>query len=430
MIEIKPIEGKIDATVTIPGSKSYTNRALLASALADGRSILKHALFSDDTLYMARALRSLGHEVGDDRSAATFEVVGTGGQIPVSKAELFIGNAGTAARFLTSYLTLGSGEYSIDGVERMRQRPIDDLLDGLWQLGANVSTKFGNGCPPVLIEANGLPGGKAVVNAQKSSQFLSSILLSAPYAKRDVELEIADQIVSKPYIDITLSVMSSFGVDVQRDGYKRFFVRSGRRYCAREYAIEPDASSASYFFAAAALVGGRVRVMNLTADSAQGDARFVEILRQMGCEVNYGDDFIEVIGRGKLEGVEVDMNEISDTAQTLAAIAPFAKDRVVIKNIGHIRRKETDRIAAIVNELRRLKVKVDELEDGLIVYPSEVQPASIETYDDHRMAMSFAVIGLKIPGVKIKDPECVSKTFPNFFDKLENSLGSGLHFSG
>lgn len=426
MLEIKPIDGKIDATVTILGSKSYTNRALLVAALADGKSTLKHALFSDDTFYMTHALGSLGIELNDNRLESTFEVIGTGGKIPVSEAKLFIGNAGTAARFLTSYLTLGNGTYSIDGVERMRQRPIGDLLDGLRQLGASVSTKFGNGCPPVLVKANGLPGGKTVLNTQKSSQFLSSILLSAPYAENDVEIEIEDKLVSKPYIDITLSVMSSFGVQVEREDYRRFFISSDQCYQAREYTIEPDASSASYFFAAAALVGGRVKVMNLSDDSVQGDVRFVEVLRQMGCEVNYGENYIELKSSDELNGIEVDMNEISDTAQTLAAIAPFAKDKVFIKNIGHIRRKETDRITAIVNELRRLKVEVDEFEDSIVVYPSEVQPTSIETYNDHRMAMSFAVIGLKVPGIKIKNPECVNKTFPNFFDKLKTLETGGV----
>jgi len=419
MLKIKPFEGKIDAIVTILGSKSYTNRALLVAALAEGKSVLKHALFSDDTVYMSKALKTVGIEIHENMSKATFEIEGNNGKIPATEAELFIGNAGTAARFLTSYLTLGNGKYCIDGVERMRKRPIAALLDALNQLGAKVSTKFSNGCPPVLIDANGLHGGKAVVNTEKSSQFLSSILLSAPYAQNDVKLEIEDELVSKPYIDITLSVMSSFGVEVENQNYKKFFISSGRGYQGREYAIEPDASGASYFFAAAALIGGKVKVMNLSKDSVQGDVKFVEVLRQMGCEINYGKDYIELKSQGELKGIEVDMNAISDTAQTLAAIAPFAKNKVFIKNIGHIREKETDRITAIVNELRKLNVKVDELDDGIIIYPSKVQPTSIETYDDHRMAMSFAVVGLKIPGIIIKNPECVNKTFPNFFDKLE-----------
>ena len=417
-IEIQPIENPIDATITAPGSKSYTNRALLVAALAEGRSRLTGALFSDDTHYMSDSLRRLGVEIDADAEASTFEVVGNGGNIPVNRAELYVGNSGTTARSLVSYVALGRGEFVVDGDAPMREsRPISDLLDALRQLHVDVRSRFNNDLLPLTVYANGIRGGKTQLDASKSSQFLTSLMLSAPYTEAGVEIDIRGE-MKTPYIDITMSVMSAFGVNVSHDNYTRFRIDGGQRYQPREYAIEPDASNASYFFAAAALTGGRVRVNGINMRSAQGDIHFVDVLEQMGCGVNRYDDGVEVVGPTQLRGIDIDMKAISDTSLTLAAIAPFAEGKVTIRNIGHTRHQETDRIHAMVTELKKLSVSVVEHADGLEISPSEISPSAIDTYADHRMAMSFALIGLRTPGIRINDPGCVSKTFPTFFDIL------------
>ncbi len=426
MIEIETIQKPVDTILTVPGSKSYTNRALLVAALAKGHSRLTGALFSDDTRYMFKALRQLGVAIAANEDRCSFEIIGNGGKIPFNHAKLFIGNSGTTARSLVSYVALGKGEFVIDGDEPMRRtRPIVDLLEALSQLGVNAYAQHDNGCLPVVVCANGLQGSSTRVNASKSSQFLTSLLLVAPYADGGgMDIEVVDKL-KRPYIDITMSVMSAFGVQVVNRDYRYFHVVPGQKYEPREYAIEPDASSASYFFAAAALTGGRVRVKNLTTDSTQGDVGFIYVLERMGCEVNRYSNGIEVIGPKQLKGIDVDMNAISDTALTLAAIAPFADDKVVIRNIEHTRWQETDRIRAMVTELQKLGVSAVEHQDGLEIHPSNIRPADIETYRDHRVAMSLSLIGLKVPGIRIKDSTCVSKTFPNFFDVLQ-SLKSGI----
>ena len=418
MIEIQSIQKAINATVTVPGSKSYTNRALLVAALAEGRSRLTGALFSDDTHYMCEALRRLGVEIEADEAGCRFEVVGNGGKIPANHAELYIGNAGTAARSLVSYVALGDGEFIIDGDAPMRRsRPISDLLDALKQLDVDVRSKFDNNFLPLIVRANGLKGGKTRLDASKSSQFLTSLMLIAPYAEKGITIEVVGE-MKTPYINITISVMKAFGVEVTHDNYKSFRIEGGQRYQPREYTIEPDASNASYFFAAAAITAGRVRVTNLSVDSAQGDVQFVNVLEQMGCQVKRCRDAIEVIGPHQLKGIDLDMKDISDTSLTLAAIAPFAASPVTIRNIEHTRIQETDRIHAMVTELRKLGVPVVERQDGVEISPSKIIPAEIETYKDHRVAMSFSLIGLKTPEIRIKDPGCVNKTFPTFFDVL------------
>jgi len=419
MIEIQP-RSSIDAVATVPGSKSYTNRALLAAALADGPSILRNVLRSDDTHYMIEALGSLGIAV-EAQDDTTLQVNGCGGAIPARSAELFVGNAGTAMRFLTAALCLGNGSYTIDGDERMRQRPIGDLLDGLAQLGADAAALRGNGCPPVRVKARGLDGGTVRMPGDRSSQYFSAILLAAPYARGDVEVVPVGPLVSKPYVEMTAGLMRDFGALAELDG-ETMRVAGGHCYGGRDYAIECDASAASYFFAAAAVTGGRVRVPGLSKASLQGDVRFVDILAGMGCTVNEGtaaggSPFIEVRGSA-LRGVRVDMNEMSDVALTLAAVAVFAEGSTAITNVQNMRIKETDRIAALVTELRRIGQEVEELPDGLIIHPRPVRPARVETYHDHRMAMSFAIVGLGAPGIVILDPGCVSKTFPSFFEQL------------
>lgn len=334
---------------------------------------------------------------------------------------LFVGNAGTAARFLTALLTLGHGEYVLDGNARMRERPLADLLAALTELGAHVSSV--SGCPPVRVQASGLPGGRATVGGEVSSQFLSGLLLVAPYAQAPVELVVGGTLNSAPYVDLTLGVMADFGVTVERDGYARFRVTPQRYVAQPDYVIEGDASAAAYFFAAPALVGGTVRVANLGRLARQGDVAFVDVLARMGCRVEEVDGGLAVTAppAGALQGVDVDMRHIPDTAQTLAAIAPFAATPTRIRGIASARRKETDRVSAMCAELRRLGVTVDEHDDGLTIYPAAaIRPATVQTYDDHRMAMAFALIGLRAPGVVIDNPACVSKTFPDYFAVLES----------
>jgi 3-phosphoshikimate 1-carboxyvinyltransferase len=422
VIEIKPVTGAIDAIVTVPGSKSYTNRALITAALANGESTIANALFSDDTKYLASSLNVLGIPVEERQDANKFIVHGKGGAIPTRQANLFVGNAGTAMRFLTAMLTLGSGVYEIDGVARMRQRPIQDLLDGLKQLGADAVSKNNDGCPPVVIRGKGLRGGLAVVKGDLSSQYFSALLMTAPYAEKDVIIEVKGSLVSKRYVDMTVALMRQFGVNVENSDYKMFFVKSGQHYRATYYEVEGDASAASYFFAAAAITGGKVRVVGIGSDSLQGDIHFVDVLKSMGCRVKMGGNWTEVQGN-TLQGVDIDMSDMPDVVQTLAAVAVFAHGKTRVRNVKNMRIKETDRIAAVVNELRRMGISAVEYEDGFEIEPSLPRPAEIETYDDHRMAMSFAVIGLRSKGISIKNPECVSKTFPDYFQKLEALRG-------
>lgn len=419
MNEIQPLRKPVDVTIEVPGSKSYTNRALLVAALANGRSTLTGALFSDDTRYMCDALQKLGVQIEADEAQATFHVNGNGGDIPVESTQLYIGNSGTTSRSLVSYVSLGHGEFVIDGDEPMRRsRPISDLLDALTQIGVAARSQFDNGHLPVIVQANGLKGGKTRLDASKSSQFLTSLLLIAPYAKNDMEIEVVGTLKT-PYIDITTSVMDAFGVTVVNNTYRHFRIAGQQSYQPREYQIEPDASSASYFFAAAALTGGRVKVKHLHLNSVQGDVQFVRVLEEMGCQVNAAADGIEVSGPERLHGVDVDMNALSDTALTLAAIAPFADSKTIIRNIEHTRWQETDRIHAMVTELRKLGVSVVEHRDGVEIMPATIVPAAIDTYRDHRVAMAFSLIGLRVPGIQICDPGCVSKTFPHFFTVLQ-----------
>ncbi|HTX92441.1 MAG TPA: 3-phosphoshikimate 1-carboxyvinyltransferase [Anaerolineales bacterium] len=417
-LAIEPIRHPLDACVRMPGSKSLTNRALMVAALARGTTRLVNALFSDDSHYFSEALKTLGFAIESDPEGLSYTVVGQGGRIPAHRADLFVGNAGTAARFLTAMLSLGEGEYLVDGEPRMRERPIADLIGGLNQLGGQVSSP--TGCLPVQVRGSGLLGGFCSVAGNVSSQFLSGLLMVAPYARTSVEVVVENGLNSKPYVDMTISVMSDFGVDATRQGYHSFVVRPGTYRACDDYPIEPDASAASYFFAAPVILGGRVRVQRLSRSSKQGDIAFLDILEQMGCTVTQTDEYLEVSSGGPLQGVNVDMRNISDTAQTLAVIAPFAASPTTIRGIGFIRAKETDRIGAVCTELRRLGVDVEEQPDGLVIQPcTAFQPGCVQTYNDHRMAMAFSLLGLRIPGVSIENPGCVSKTFPDYFTVLE-----------
>jgi 3-phosphoshikimate 1-carboxyvinyltransferase len=418
---IVPLEKPVDADVEVVGSKSYTNRALVIAALARGESLLTGALFSDDTRYMAAALRAMGASVEADEDANTITVGGVDGHVPGAHARCFVGNAGTAARFLPVVMALGKGTYELDGVPRMRERPIAPLLDALTSLGVRVECLGQPGCLPLRVHGGTLRGGGVRIPGHISSQYISGLMMGGPCTAEGLAIDIEGELVSRPYLEMTAQAMRDFGVNVTREGEKRFVIEGGQHYRGQTYRVEPDASAASYFFAAAAITGGRVRVKGLGTRSLQGDRGLVHILAKMGCRVYEGDDFTELHGPagGKLTGVEVDMADLSDVAQTLAVVAPFASTPTRVTGIGFIRKKETDRIGAVVRELEKLGVRAEEESDGFVVHPGEPRPGEVATYEDHRMAMSFAVLGLRRHGIVIQDPDCVSKTFPTYFDVLE-----------
>jgi 3-phosphoshikimate 1-carboxyvinyltransferase len=418
-IEI-PTCGPIDADIRPPGSKSITNRALVCSSLASGRSVLSGALRSEDTEVMVSGLRSLGIEVQADWSAGRISIEGCAGALPARRAVLHLRNSGTSIRFLTAVCATGNGQFTLDGSTRMRQRPIGDLVDALNHLGGKVRCQ--QGFPPVEVEGCGLIGGTSQLRCNQSSQFLSALLMVLPCTGKFSVVQVDGRLVSRPYVEMTCRVMGHFGVDVTRLHGLEYSVDPRHVYRGRLYQIEPDASAASYFWAAAAITGGRCRVDGLTPDSMQGDVRFVQVLGDMGCEIITDDTGMAVSG-GSLRGVEVDMNDISDTVQTLAAVALFAEGHTVIKGVAHIRHKETDRIGNLAIELRKLGADVREHEDGLTIVPGPLRPAVIETWDDHRMAMALSLAGLRQPGVVIRDPACTGKTYPDFFRDLQRVSG-------
>jgi 3-phosphoshikimate 1-carboxyvinyltransferase len=411
VISIIP-KSNLDATVAIPGSKSCTARALVMAGLTHGTTVLRDPADCDDSDYMMNGLRALGVSVECDGAAVRVESSG----LEPPHEPLFLGNSGTAVRFLAAACATVEGDVIIDGTTRMRERPIVDLIEALGAWGVHAVTE--TGCPPIRVVGRGSFGGYSRVKGTASSQYLSGLLMVAPYATEDVTIAIEGDLVSKPYIDLTLAMMEERGVVATNDEYREFTCAIGQRYRPGDYAIEADASGASYFLAAAAIAGGRVRVRNLTSKSHQGDAQFAYVLEQMGCTVQEGPDWIEVASGAPLKGIDIDLNAMPDMAQTLAVAALFADGETRIRNVANLRIKETDRIAATVNELRKLGAEAEEFEDGLAIRPGAVHGAAIDTYDDHRMAMSFAMAGLKIPGVVINDPGCVSKTFPDFFERF------------
>jgi 3-phosphoshikimate 1-carboxyvinyltransferase len=422
-IAIQPC-GPLHASIRPPGSKSITNRALICAALAEGNSRLTGALDSEDTRVMCDALRQLKLDVVANNDHTILDVTGCGGDFGTEPTSLFVANSGTSIRFLTAMVATGSADIRLDGIARMRERPIGDLLDALNQLGAQTRCENDNGCPPVVVAGRGLPGGVAEIHGGISSQYLSGLLMAAPYAQQDVTLKVAGELVSKPYVEMTLRVMKSFGVNANSDQLQFFEIPGTSKYQGCQYAIEPDASAASYFWAAAAICGGQVTVEGLSKAALQGDVEFCDCLEQMGCEVQYDSDSITVKSTQQLRGIEVDMNAISDTVQTLAAVALFADGPTTITNVGHIRHKETDRIGDLARELRKFGARVDETEDSIRVHPAPLSGAVIDTYNDHRMAMSLALVGLRVPGVVISDPGCTVKTYPNFFADLKIVVSS------
>ena len=419
-LEISPLGRPLDAEVRVPGSKSVTNRAMLVAALADGVSTIENPLFADDPYYLLLSLARLGFDVRADLEAGEVRIGGLAGWIPRGDVGVFVGNAGTVARFLPPALALGPGPYAVDGVPRMRERPIKDLVDAMRGLGARVDYADEEGRFPIVVRGGGLPGGRTAVRGGGSSQFVSGLLMAAPYAREAVTLEIEGR-ESWPYVGITLDVMRAFGAEVEAEWGPGRLAVSRRPYTARRFPVEPDASAASYFLALAAATGGRARVPGLGSRSSQGDLRFADVLGRMGCAVEVGEDHVEVRGPQRLRGVEVDMGAFSDTMMTLAAIAPLASSPTTITNVGHTRHQETDRVSAVATELSRLGVRVEEWEDGLQVHPGHLRPAVVETYGDHRIAMAFAVAGLAAPRptVTIKGPGCVTKTFPGYFRTLD-----------
>ncbi len=430
-LPIAPLGFALDAEVDVPGSKSLTNRALLVAAAAAGPTLLTGVLSSDDTDAMLSVIRATGVAVDHDTRVATATVHGSGSAPEVPGGEdsrevvVDVRRSGTTARFAVPYLAAGHGTFLIDAHEQMRARPMDDLFAALDQLGVRHEAVGLTGRLPVRVHASGLRGGVVRVTGNVSSQFLSGLLLAAPLARSEVIIEVNGELVSTPYVDLSLSVMRAFGAKVDNENYARFVVEPTGYVSPGSYSIEPDASAASYFFAAAVATGGRVRVRGLGLGAEQGDVRFADVLGELGATVVRTDDALEVRADGPLHGGSVNMMDCSDTAQSLAAIAPLATGPISVTGIGFIRRKETDRIHAVVTELRRLGIEATEDDDGFTIEPGPIRPTVVHTYDDHRMAMSFTILGLAVHGVSIEDPGCVAKTFPEFFDAVEGLRSPG-----
>jgi 3-phosphoshikimate 1-carboxyvinyltransferase len=410
------------ATVCVPGSKSLSQRALVAAALAQGDSVINNILVSQDTTYLIEGLRALGAKIVPTQDG--FSVSGTAGKIANSGKDLFLGNNGTALRFLTALVCLGRGKYILTGEKRLCERPVGALKDALKEMGVNISCR--NNCPPVEINANGLSGGKVTLRDIESSQYVSALLLCAPYTSKGIDLTLEGGVVSTPYIDLTISVMRDFGATISKTGKYAYHVNAGEIYQGRKYFVEGDASSASYFFLAAALCRGRVKVMNINPDSLQGDIKLLGIMESLGCSVVRGDAWVEIIGGPLREGDAVfDMGNMPDMVPTLAVLSAFRPGRTAITNVSHLRLKESDRITAMVNELNRIGVIAEERDDGLIIDGGKPHGADIETYNDHRIAMSFAIAGLAVQGMRIKDRQCVRKSFPGFWDELKRLHADG-----
>ncbi|MBK8012984.1 MAG: 3-phosphoshikimate 1-carboxyvinyltransferase [Deltaproteobacteria bacterium] len=418
-LRIGPL-ARVEGTVELPGSKSLSNRVLLLAALARGTTEVRNLLDSDDVRHMRAALKALGVELEATDGGRRCTVLGQGGPFAVRSAELFIGNAGTAMRPLTAALCLGHGDFKIGGDARMHERPIEDLVSALRSAGATIEYLQTPGFPPLLIRARGLSGGEIRIDGRTSSQFLSAMLMAAPLAKKTSVIELTGTLVSKPYVDMTCSIMRRFGAVIETPAPGTYLVPGNQAYVSVDtLAVEGDASSASYFLAAAAISGGTVRVRGVGTAATQGDVRFVDVLERMGAQVRRGEDWLEVTGIGPLRAVEVDGRDIPDAAMTAATTALFAKGTTRIFGVANWRVKETDRIAAMTNELRKLGASVTVHDDGLdISPPKRLSPATIDTYNDHRMAMSFSLAALGDVSIEINDPDCTAKTFPDYFTTL------------
>ena len=426
-LRIEPFSRSFEKTFAPPGSKSLTNRAMVLAALGESRCTLTGALFADDTRVMIDGLKKLGFEIDADEAAKTIHVKGRGGVIPAESAECFCGNSGTTIRFLTALCSLGRGVYTLDGVPRMRQRPIGPLVTMLRNLGVRIEHTTADGFPPLRITADELPGGLVRYGSETSSQYLSALLHAAPYAHHEVIVDLVGRQTSWPYVAMTMQLMDRFGVtcELVRDPVSQEptqIIVPRDTYVLQEYTVEPDASNATYFLALAALhKGSKITIEGLGKTSLQGDVGFADVLHQMGAQLTFGPDFIGITGTGHLAGVDVDLSNMPDTAQTLAVVALFADGPTSIRGLHTLRVKETDRLAALQTELTKLGAEVDIEGDTLhIDPPGRLNVAAIDTYDDHRMAMSFTLAGTKTAGVTIKDPACVNKTYPNYFADVDS----------
>jgi len=415
MLKIKT-EKIYDTAITVPGSKSYTHRIFIAAALSNGRCRIENWLDSDDINYTLSALHQFGASF--DKTLDGVTINGRKGEMDARENPIYLGNSGTSMRLLTAYAAIGNGRYLLTGSARMHERPIHHLLDGLSQLGVSAVSVNNNGCPPVEVIGTKLSGGTVDLNCSISSQFLSGLLLIAPYTQNGLEIHVTHGPVSRPYIDMTVDIMSQFGVDVVRSGYDYFKIFGSQYYQSGNYVVEPDCSQASYFWAAAAITGHAIKVNGISKQSSQGDVRFVDVLSEMGCQVIHETDGITVVG-GSLFGIEVDMADMPDLVPTLAVIAAVAEGITIIKNVSHLKAKESDRLSAVINELTRMGISAKSESDNLIIAGGNPHGAVIETYDDHRIAMCFAVAGLRVPGIEIKNEQCVEKSFPDFWEVFE-----------
>jgi 3-phosphoshikimate 1-carboxyvinyltransferase len=433
-IDIHPVSTPFRKTIRVPGSKSITNRALPLAALAEGTSELTGVLFADDTWQMINALQTLGYNLRMNQAARTVTITGRGPDIPPGPpAPISCGNSGTTIRFLAAMLSLGRSEYILDGIPRMRQRPIDQLVDQLKTLGADIRYDIAQGFPPIRIKARGLAGGGCQFADAKSSQYISAVLMAAPYADSDVTVSLLGPVTSEPYVTMTLRMMEQFGVNVHVHDQcgqttSRAIQVPTARYKPRQYAVEPDASNASYFLAAAAIIpGSSTTIEGLGKNSLQGDVAFADVLQKMGAMVTWHPNAITVAAPldGKLTAIDIDMNHIPDMVQTLAVVALFAQGTTTVRNVWNLRVKETDRLAALETELKKLRAQVQTTRDSITITPppgNQLTSASIATYDDHRMAMSFAIAGLRANGIRILDPKCTAKTYPDFFTDLTSAV--------
>ena len=411
MIEIKPHRFG-HCRISVPGSKSYTHRTMIAAALSDGPCTVRNPLRSQDTLLTLAALEKMGAAVADN--GQTVDIGGLNGCFKSCDEEIYLANSGTSMRLLAGVAALGRGTYTLTGTKRMYHRPIGHLLDALNQLGIHARALDDNGCPPVAIPGGHVKGGAVTIDCSVSSQFLSALLLMAPCTQKGLSITVSSGPVSRPYVDMTVDILTRFGIGVQREGYTRFDVAGGQHYRAGEYTVEPDASQAGYFWGAAAITGGSVTVAGVNSASSQGDVGLARVFERMGCRVDEDPQGITVSG-GPLEAVTVDMADMPDMVPTLAVVAAFANGTTVIENVSHLKAKESDRLAATCNELNKMGVRAEAEADRLLVTGGGARGATIETYDDHRMAMSFAMAGLVVPGISIKDPDCVEKSFPAFW---------------
>ena len=413
---VRPLEKPVNASITVPGSKSYTHRMLIAAALSDGKCTIDNALDSEDTRLTANALELMGASMR--REGACIVVEGNGGRLKAVDSHIDLNNSGTSMRLLSAVAALGETPYTLTGSKRMQLRPIQDLIDSLKQIGVSAHAIANNGCPPIEISGPPERGGAVEVNCELSSQFLSALMLIAPYVPGGLDINVKSGPVSRPYVDITVEVMQAFGIHIERSEYDRFHIPGNQNYQNGTYSVEPDASQAGYFYAAAALTGSTVKVAGINERSVQGDTGLMKLLAEMGCHVDKGPTGIAVSG-GNLKSIEIDMADMPDVVPTVAVVAAYAEGTTRLCNVGHLAVKESNRLEAVINELNRMSIAARLDGQDLIIPGGNPTGANIETYDDHRIAMSFAIAGLRTPGVCIKDPGCVAKSFPRFWEAFE-----------